>query len=229
MDAQKTGRFICKLRKENNLTQAALAEKLNISNRTISKWENGDGMPDISILPSLAETLKVSVDELLAGEKNKARADIKVEEIASKDNLDNIFLLCYISSLFIGIFAALLGGITEIYSIWAFNILFYTHWEIIFVAVSLFAVILSGLIFSIGSVRLCVSYTKAEVKRKISRKAWLLALILGIFPLTFVTRIINWLFFIFNFPISPLILTIPLLFGFILVFHFSYYIISKSE
>ena len=64
MDVRKTGSFICKLRKEKNLTQAALAEKLNISNRTISKWENGDGMPDISILPGLADALGVTIEQL---------------------------------------------------------------------------------------------------------------------------------------------------------------------
>ena len=69
MDAINTGKFICKLRKENNLTQASLAEKLNISNRTVSKWENGDGFPDITILPEIAKTLGVTVDELLSGQR----------------------------------------------------------------------------------------------------------------------------------------------------------------
>lgn len=222
MDAQKTGQFICKLRKENSLTQAALAEKLNISNRTISKWENGDGMPDISILPNLASTLGVSVDELLDGERDKKRADIKVEEIAGKENLDNFFLISYVTSLFIGIFAALLGGITEIYSLCFFKILFYTHWEVMFVAISLFCVILSGLIFSIGSIRLSVSYTKTEIKSKISRKAWLLALILGVFPLCFLMRITLWLFYIFHICFSSVALLSIFSAAYIIVFVFLY-------
>jgi len=82
MDAKNIGRFICALRKEKNMTQAVLAEKLNISNRTISKWENGDGFPDITILPEIAKTLGISIDELLAGEKSDEKvADIKVTEI----------------------------------------------------------------------------------------------------------------------------------------------------
>lgn len=57
-------------RKEKGMTQTALADKLNISNRTVSKWEHGDGFPDITILPKLAQALSVSTDELLKGEKS---------------------------------------------------------------------------------------------------------------------------------------------------------------
>jgi len=69
MDANKIGKFISVLRKEKGLTQSALAEKLNISNRTVSKWENGDGYPDITILPELARIFGVSVDEIIRGER----------------------------------------------------------------------------------------------------------------------------------------------------------------
>ncbi len=222
MDAKKTGQFICKLRKEKNLTQAALAERLSISNRTVSKWENGDGMPDISTLPELAGALGVSVDELLDGQRDEKRADIKVEEIASRDNLDNIFLISYIAALFIGIFAAVLGGATEIYSLCFFKVLFYTHWEVMFAAISLFAVILSGLIFSIGAARLSVSYSPSEVKKKISRKVWLLSLILGIFPLTFLLRAVNWVFGIFHVPFTSLALLIPMTLGYVFAFFLLY-------
>lgn len=68
MDSRKVGALIAELRKEKGLTQAELAEKLNISNRTVSKWENGDGYPDITILFDLANVLGVTVDELLKGE-----------------------------------------------------------------------------------------------------------------------------------------------------------------
>lgn len=78
MDSIKTGEFISSLRKEKGLTQIALANMLNISNRAVSKWENGDGFPDISILPNLAEALDVTVDELLAGErKNTYKPEAK--------------------------------------------------------------------------------------------------------------------------------------------------------
>lgn len=68
MDPIKTGGLIAELRKNKALTQTAFAKELNISNRTVSKWENGDGFPDISLLPEIAKLLDITVDELLAGE-----------------------------------------------------------------------------------------------------------------------------------------------------------------
>jgi transcriptional regulator with XRE-family HTH domain len=72
MDSIKTGALIAELRKSKNLTQTDLAKMLNISNRTVSKWENGDGFPDISILPEIAKLLGITVDELLQGELNES-------------------------------------------------------------------------------------------------------------------------------------------------------------
>lgn len=68
MDQVKIGKFISAKRKEKNLTQAELAEKLNITDRAISKWETGKGMPDTSIMLDLCEVLSISVNELLSGE-----------------------------------------------------------------------------------------------------------------------------------------------------------------
>ena len=68
MDQIKIGKFIAECRKKNNLTQLQLAEKLNITDRAISKWENGKGMPDSSIMLDLCNELKISVNELLSGE-----------------------------------------------------------------------------------------------------------------------------------------------------------------
>ena len=68
MDQIKIGKFIAECRKKNNLTQMQLAEKLNITDRAISKWENGKGMPDSSIMLDLCSELQISVNELLSGE-----------------------------------------------------------------------------------------------------------------------------------------------------------------
>lgn len=68
MNQIKTGKFIAKCRKEKNLTQAQLAEQLNITDRAISKWETGKSMPDSSIMLALCEILGISVNELLSGE-----------------------------------------------------------------------------------------------------------------------------------------------------------------
>lgn len=68
MNQTKTGKFIAKCRKEKNLTQAQLAEKLSITDRAVSKWETGKSMPDSSIMLALCEILGISVNELLSGE-----------------------------------------------------------------------------------------------------------------------------------------------------------------
>ncbi|MEZ3421030.1 MAG: helix-turn-helix domain-containing protein [Eubacterium sp.] len=194
MDSKKTGSLIAALRKEKNCTQAQLAEMLNVSNRTVSKWENGDGFPDITTLPAIAKVLGVTVDELLAGEKapKQETADFKVTEIENKDNLLNLFKIGYVIALFLGVFASLLGTVTEIYCIWAFPILFYTHWEIVFVAVSLAALILGGLVYAVSVTRLGISYSKKEILSIAGRKGVFLSVIFLPFPLSFIARIIDF-------------------------------------
>lgn len=69
MDQIKIGKFIAEMRKEQNLTQIDLAEKLGVSNKTISKWECGNSMPDYVLMENLCELLKINVNELLSGER----------------------------------------------------------------------------------------------------------------------------------------------------------------
>lgn len=69
MDAYKIGKLISRKRKELHLTQQALADQLSVTNKAISKWERGQGVPDISLLKDLAHILEISVDELLDGEQ----------------------------------------------------------------------------------------------------------------------------------------------------------------
>lgn len=68
MNQIKIGRFIAECRKNNNLTQMQLAEKLNITDRAVSKWETGKSMPDSTIMLDLCRELKISVNDLLNGE-----------------------------------------------------------------------------------------------------------------------------------------------------------------
>ncbi len=68
MDCSKTGALILKLRKEKGLTQKALAEKMNISDRAISKWERGIGCPDVSLLNELSEIFGVNIEKILLGD-----------------------------------------------------------------------------------------------------------------------------------------------------------------
>ena len=81
MDRIKIGKFIAERRKTKNLTQLQLAEKLNITDRAISKWETGKGMPDSSIMMELCKELDISVNELLSGELiDMNNYNVKVDE-----------------------------------------------------------------------------------------------------------------------------------------------------
>ncbi len=81
MDQIKIGKFIASCRKEQGMTQAALAEKLGISDRAVSKWETGKSMPDSGIMLELCDFLKINVNELLSGERIMAESyDKRAEE-----------------------------------------------------------------------------------------------------------------------------------------------------
>ncbi len=69
MDQIKIGKFIAAMRKEQGLSQKQLAERINVTDKTISKWETGNRMPDASILLTLSSELQINVNELLAGER----------------------------------------------------------------------------------------------------------------------------------------------------------------
>lgn len=80
MDQIKIGKFIASCRKEQGMTQAALAEKLGISDRAVSKWETGKSLPDSGIMLELCELLKINVNELLSGEKIMVERYDKIAE-----------------------------------------------------------------------------------------------------------------------------------------------------
>ena len=75
MRQQETGVFIAKKRKEKNLTQEQLAERLGVSNKTVSKWENGKCMPDYTVVESLCKELNITLSELLAGKETDANGE----------------------------------------------------------------------------------------------------------------------------------------------------------
>lgn len=74
MNQQIIGKFISQKRKEKNLTQEQLAEKLGVSNKTISKWETGKCMPDYSVIKNLCEELEITVAELMDGESSEGKS-----------------------------------------------------------------------------------------------------------------------------------------------------------
>lgn len=86
MDQIKIGKFILNCRKEKGLTQEQLAEKLGVTSKSISRWENGNTMSDYSLLKDLCNELDISVNELLSGEKIKANDYMN----KSEENLVNL-------------------------------------------------------------------------------------------------------------------------------------------
>lgn len=143
MNQEKIGKFIAERRKEQGLTQAALAEKFGISDRAVSKWETGKSMPDASIMLELCEVLEINVNELLSGEKLDMDRYRKMaeehllemhrkEEAANKKLLRQEVIIGYVCS--ITFFIMLFAGCFAVTS---------TLWRVILIAAGL-------VIFAIG-------------------------------------------------------------------------------
>ena len=111
MDNIKIGKFIAEKRKEQGLTQMQLAEKLSVTDRAVSKWENGKSMPDSAIMLALCEALIISVNDLLHGEVvslenyNKEMEDKLIEMIKQKEDADKKLLSL---EILIGIFSVII-------------------------------------------------------------------------------------------------------------------------
>lgn len=84
MDQKKVGLFLKTLRKEKNITQEVLAEALNVSSRTVSRWETGSNMPDISLLVELSEFYQVSIPEIIDGERKSEKMNQETKNTAIK-------------------------------------------------------------------------------------------------------------------------------------------------
>ena len=80
MDQKKIGKFLKELRKEKGITQEEFAEMLNVSGRTVSRWETGTNMPDISLLVDIAEIFDVSISEIINGERKSEIMEKEVKE-----------------------------------------------------------------------------------------------------------------------------------------------------
>lgn len=84
MDQKRVGMFLRILRKEKNITQEQLAEKLNVSGRTVSRWETGVNMPDISLLVELSEFYQISIPEIIDGERKSEEMNEETKKTAIK-------------------------------------------------------------------------------------------------------------------------------------------------
>ena len=84
MDQKKTGRFLKTLRNEKNMTQEQLAAHFNVSSRSVSRWETGANLPDISLLAEIADFYGVDVREIIDGERKNDVMNKEVREVADK-------------------------------------------------------------------------------------------------------------------------------------------------
>ena len=113
----KVGNLICKLREEKGLSQQKLGELLGVTNKAVSRWENGRGYPDTSILLNLATILGITVDELLKGELFETRNKAKIINNNVRYNADKKLLITYSLQLIPYVLAI----------IWIYLSLKYTH------------------------------------------------------------------------------------------------------
>ena len=84
MDQQKVGNFLKELRKEQNITQEQFAEKMNVSRRTVSRWETGSNMPDLDVIIEIADYYDVDLRDLLDGERKEDQMDKELKETVLK-------------------------------------------------------------------------------------------------------------------------------------------------
>lgn len=139
MDQIKIGKFIADMRKKQGLTQRQLAEQLNVTDKTISKWETGYRLPDVSLILELSSVLKVDINELLAGEEystkevsseeymEKSESNIlglvnTLNDMDKKSRSKNIgtlagFLLTGLAFLYLFAYSLRLGGIADIFDL----------------------------------------------------------------------------------------------------------------
>ena len=115
MDTMKTGSYLAALRKNAGMTQQEAADRLSISNKTISKWESGGGFPDIAILPALAELYGVTAVDILAGETVRGSTGGRQVEQYLAQRGELRWRICYASAAL-----CLLAGVLFCTTLWAY-------------------------------------------------------------------------------------------------------------
>ena len=166
MDQKKIGEFLRTLRKEKGLTQEQLAEKFGVSGRTVSRWETGSNMPDISIISEIADFYEIDVRELIDGERRSKEVpketSVSEEETVSKiieyadGESTNLSRKVMISSI-IGLVCLIVYVFTSRYQIFGTGILG-----------GLLETAL--LIFVYSSIAYSISYTSGRLEKKLSKR-----------------------------------------------------------
>lgn len=144
MDSAKFGAFLIDLRKEKGLTQEQLAERLNVTNRTVSRWETGVNIPDIDILIILADFYDIDIREMLDGERKTLDVDTEETEVLLKAAE---YSTMKENNLIRKVFAVVISGVVAIGVL--FLVIFWFLGDVINGSVVVFLVIISFLIYSI--------------------------------------------------------------------------------
>lgn len=128
MDQIKIGRFIAERRKKVGLTQAQLAEKMNITDRAVSKWETGKAMPDSSIMLELCDVLEITVNDLLTGEvitmENNSKEMEKnlLELVRQKEEADkrllNVEIILGVTTMIPAFALIMIGALAPLTTVW---------------------------------------------------------------------------------------------------------------
>ncbi len=148
MDQIKIGKFIAECRKKQGLTQMQLAEKMNVTDRAVSKWETGKSMPDSSIMLELCSELKITVNDLLCGEVvtmndyNEKSEQMLLEMVKQKEQSDRQLLSL---EILIGTFSVIiLLGSSMVAALFEME-----DWLRVLIAVSGFVIGLIGIMFAL--------------------------------------------------------------------------------
>lgn len=185
MDAKEIGRTISTHRKALRLTQMQLAAQLQVSNRTVSKWENGDGFPDISLLPGLAAALDIAIDELLTGEvPAQIQQSVSAAEARRAQGRYQVAKIVAGALLVAG---SVIGLITEVRLFWVKP--FYMFIEIYLLVLAFVLVVVGAMVFLIGLVRYRTEMQHLNTANRIEALAALAGA--GLFPLFTVLRFLH--------------------------------------
>ena len=131
MNQEVIGKFIAECRKEKNMTQQELADKLGVTDRAISHWENGRRLPDYSLLKDLCDVLSISINELFSGEKiSKEDYETKAEENMSKLINDNYSEKKKINWIIAISVAVVYLSISILFDIWAYSWIIWVGYSI---------------------------------------------------------------------------------------------------
>jgi transcriptional regulator with XRE-family HTH domain len=193
MDQIKIGAFLKELRKERNLSQEQLADKFNVSARSISRWENGKTMPDISILIELADFYDIDIRELISGERKSEKMEENLKETlemvaeyteADKAKILKKVYICGVCTL-----------ITSVASLILYFITYYWNTEIVLTP---FLLILASGIFGINTM-LAGLQLKGKMSKKRNKRLITISVtiwvVLAVIVLIFVTFILPTILF----------------------------------